>query len=33
MITYLELGMTEGVSVSLMFPCLDTGGGHVEHYL
>jgi hypothetical protein len=38
MITYLELAITDGVSVSLVPPWrvnkyLETGGGHVEYYL
>jgi hypothetical protein len=38
MITYLELGITDGVSVSLVSPWrdnkrLETGGEHFEHYV
>jgi hypothetical protein len=38
MITKLELGVTDGVSVSLVSPwcvnkCMETGGGQFEHYL
>jgi hypothetical protein len=38
MITSLELGITDGVSVNLVSPwrvnkCLETGGGHFEHNL
>jgi uncharacterized protein YerC len=38
MITNLKLGITDGVSVSLVSSwrvnkCLETGGGHFEHYL
>jgi hypothetical protein len=32
MITYLELGITDGVSVSFN-KCVETDGGHFEHYL
>jgi hypothetical protein len=38
MITYLELGITDDGSVSLVSPwrdnkCLETGGEHFEHYV
>jgi hypothetical protein len=37
MITYVELGITDGVSVfentvQRVNKCLETGGGHFEHY-
>jgi hypothetical protein len=32
MVTYLELGITDGVSVNVN-KCLETDGGHFEIYL